>query len=115
MVIILTTNYTVWLIAGETDFTHATQDRDHGAPTSQRTSFGPTDYGTPQYSSSSYSDSSQSSYHYPIPELSMQPPMRWVYEWQDPHWYAMLLQEWQTTSAWTGQTWQDFKAELLQR
>jgi hypothetical protein len=27
----------------------------------------------------------------------------------------MLLQEWQTTSSWTGQTWQDFKAELLQR
>jgi hypothetical protein len=76
--------------------------------------FGVTDYGTPEYSSSSYSESSNP-YHYPVPELNMQPPMRWVYEWQDPHWYNMILQEWQTTSAWTGQTWQEFKAELLQR
>ena len=25
----------------------------------------------------------------------------------------MLVQEWETTSAWTGQSWQDYKAELL--
>jgi protein-disulfide isomerase-like protein with CxxC motif len=25
----------------------------------------------------------------------------------------MLLQQWQTIAAWTGQTWQDYKAELL--
>jgi hypothetical protein len=43
----------------------------------------------------------------------MQPPTRWVYEWEDPHLYNMLLQQWQTTAAWTGQTWQDYKAELL--
>jgi hypothetical protein len=36
-----------------------------------------------------------------------------VYEWEDPHFYNMLLQQWQTTAAWTGQTWQDYKAELL--
>jgi hypothetical protein len=111
---VLSTNYTIWLIVGETQFTHATQDADHGAPASQRMPFGVTDYGTPEYSSSSYSESSNP-YHYPVPELNMQPPMRWVYEWQDPHWYNMILQEWQTTSAWTGQTWQEFKAELLQR
>jgi hypothetical protein len=44
---------------------------------------------------------------------STQPPTRWVYEWEDPHFYNMLLQQWQTTAAWTGQTWQDYKAELL--
>jgi uncharacterized membrane protein YgcG len=115
MFITVGTNYTIWLIAGETEFTHTTQDTDHGVPGSQRTTVRPSDYATPQHSSSSYSESSQSSYHYPIPDLSMQPPTRWVYEWQDPHWYNMLLQEWQTTSSWTGQTWQDFKAELLQR
>jgi hypothetical protein len=25
----------------------------------------------------------------------------------------MLIQQWETTAAWTGQTWQDYKAELL--
>ena len=75
----MSTNYDIWLIAGETQFTHATQDTDHGAPQSQRRTVGPTDYGTPQYSSSSYSDSSQS-FHYPIPDISMQSPTRWVYE-----------------------------------
>jgi hypothetical protein len=25
----------------------------------------------------------------------------------------MLLQQWETTAAWTGQTWQYYKAELL--
>jgi hypothetical protein len=67
---------------------------------------------TPQYSSSSYSDTSQS-FHYPRPDINMKPPTRWVYEWEDPHFYNMLLQQWQTTAAWTGQTWQDYKAELL--
>ncbi|XP_039822551.1 uncharacterized protein LOC120684729 [Panicum virgatum] len=54
---------------GETQFTHATQDTDHGAPQSQRRTIGPTDYDTPQYSSSSYSDTSQS-FHYLIPDIS---------------------------------------------
>ena len=92
----MSTNYDIWLIAGETQFTHATQDTDHGAPQSQRTG-GPTDNDTPQYSSSSYSDS-RHSFHYPIPDISMQPPTRWVYEWEDLHFYTMLVQEWQTTS-----------------
>jgi hypothetical protein len=43
----------------------------------------------------------------------MQPPTRWVYEWQDPYFYTMLVCEWQTTWLWTGQTLQDYKAELL--
>jgi hypothetical protein len=30
----------------------------------------------------------------------------------DPHFYNMLVSEWQTTSAWTGLTWQQYKAEL---
>jgi hypothetical protein len=36
-----------------------------------------------------------------------------VYEWEDPQFYAMLIQQWETTSAWMGQTWQDYKDELL--
>jgi len=56
---------------------------------------------------------SRHSFHYPIPDISMQSPTRWVYEWEDPHFYTMLVQEWQTTSAWTDQTWQQYKAELL--
>ena len=43
----------------------------------------------------------------------MQPPTKWVYEWEDPHFYTMLVQEMEKTSAWTGQTWQDYKAEML--
>jgi hypothetical protein len=85
---------------------------EHGAPESQRRTVGPTDYDTPQYSSSSYNDTSQS-FHYPRLDINMKPPTRWVYEWEDPHFYNMLLQQWQTTAAWTGQTWQDYKAELL--
>ena len=77
--LIMSTNYYIWLIAGETQFTHATQDTDHGAPQSQRRTGGPTDNDTPQYSSSSHSDSMHS-FHYHIPDISMQPPTRWVYE-----------------------------------
>jgi hypothetical protein len=62
----------------------------------------------------------QSTYHYPIPEMkpptrwmSVQSPTRWVYEWEDPQFYTMLVQEWETTLAWTDQTLQDYKAELL--
>jgi hypothetical protein len=43
----------------------------------------------------------------------MRPETRWVYEWEDPHFYTMLIQEWQTTASWTGYTWQDYKANLL--
>ena len=102
------------MIAGETQFTHATQDTNHGQPESQRRTYSPTDYGTPQYSSSSYSDTSQPTYTYPIPDVTGQPQTRWVYEWEDPNFYNMLVEEWETTAAWTGQTWLDYKAALLQ-
>jgi hypothetical protein len=39
--------------------------------------------------------------------------MTWVYELEEPHFYNMLVSEWQTTSAWTGLTWQQYKGELL--
>jgi hypothetical protein len=37
----------------------------------------------------------------------------WVYECEDHHFYTMLFRQWQTTAGWTGQTWQDYKVELL--
>jgi hypothetical protein len=111
------TDYTSYahFFAGETHFTHATQDSDHGQPSSQRTTFGPTDYNTPQYSSSSYGDTSPYNQYYPVPDVRTQAPMQWVFEWEDPHFYEMLVTEWETTAAWTGQSWQDFKSELLSR
>jgi hypothetical protein len=88
------------LIAGETDFTHATQDPDYGAPKSERRMFGHglTDYESPLYSSSSYNGTSRSSIYH-ISDINMQPPMRRVYEWEDPRFYTMLLHAWETTSA----------------
>jgi hypothetical protein len=50
---------------------------------------------------------------YPIPDINAQPQTTWVYEWEDPDFYNMLVGEWQTTSAWTGLTWQQYKGELL--
>jgi protein-disulfide isomerase-like protein with CxxC motif len=47
--------------------------------------------------------------------MTMQTQTRWVYEWEDPNFYNMLVQEWETTAAWTGQTWQDYKAALLRQ
>jgi hypothetical protein len=109
-----TIDYKLWFIVGETEFTHATQDRDHGQSKSQRRTVGPTDYNTPQYSSSSYSvsDTSQSSL-YPMPDISMQPPTRWVYEWEDPHFYTMLFQQWQTKIVWTGPLGESEKSERI--
>jgi hypothetical protein len=44
----MTNNFDFLLIAGETNFTHATQDHGHGAPKLQRRTVGrgPTDYDT---------------------------------------------------------------------
>jgi hypothetical protein len=36
-----------------------------------------------------------------------------VYEWEDPDFYNMLVSECQTTSVWTGLTWQQYKGEFL--
>ena len=108
---------------GEDDFTHAIQDQDHGAPSSQRTSHAEHDkqqglyYGAPQDSSSSYSGSTFSSGYprceYTRPQISDCPPVTWVYEWQEPKWYAQLYAQWQTTVQWTGESWHDYKATLL--
>ena len=104
MFLTICTNYDLWLTVGETQFTHATQDRDHGAPQSQRRTVGASQFD---------SDTSQSRSFYPIPDINAQAQTTWVYEWEDPHFYNMLVSEWQTTSAWTGLTWQQYKAELL--
>ena len=103
---------------GESQFSHATQDQDHGAPSSPRHIThgghdGPQDSAS--YSSSYGMESSSGSYpyHYPAPNAHSEPPIHWVYEWQDPEFYATLQGQWSTTSAWTGQTWAEFKAELL--
>jgi hypothetical protein len=29
-----------------------------------------------------------------LDDINMQPPTRLVYEWEDPHFYNMLLQQW---------------------
>ncbi|XP_066162205.1 uncharacterized protein [Oryza sativa Japonica Group] len=108
---------------GEGDFTHATQDQDHGAPSSQRTTIAPGVRQQQQFSdiqqdsSSSFSASSFESgyptYVYNRPQASDYPATTWVYEWQEPQWYAQLYAQWQTTSSWTGQSWEEYKAGLL--
>ena len=104
-------------------FTHATQDQDHGVPTSHREVTGPdvgTQHGYVGYSETEESSSSSTlfginvpSYDYQIPDAQTQPPVRWVHEWIDQEFYEMLYSEWQTTAHWTGQTWHEYKAELL--
>jgi hypothetical protein len=64
MFLTICANYDPWLTVGETEFTYATQDRDHGAPESQRRTVGASQYD-PTYSSSSHSDTSQSRSFYP--------------------------------------------------
>lgn len=98
-------------------YTHVTQDQDHGMPTSQRI---PSDKGKEP------ADSSESStqwtgdvplpgpYHYNIPDAHNQTPTRWVYEWVEPELYTMLYHDWQTTAEWTHLTWQQYKAQQLQ-
>jgi hypothetical protein len=39
--------------------------------------------------------------------------VQWMYEWESPKFYSMLVSEWQSTAAWTGQTWDDYKANLM--
>jgi hypothetical protein len=72
MFLTICTNYDPWLTEGETEFTHATQDRDHGAPGLQRRTVGASQYD-PAHSSSSHSDTSQSRSFYPIPDINAQP------------------------------------------
>lgn len=95
------------LFAGETEFTHATQDEDHGAPQSQRTNVmegargkgRKYHYGTylsPQESDTSFDATSESSHdyhHYMLPNPSTEQTPTWVYEWQDPGFYDMLFSQ----------------------
>jgi hypothetical protein len=78
-------------------FTHCTQDRDHGAPISPR---------IPSHTANAPADSSGSSSHeiddVPIPDpytshvpdIQSQLPIRWVYEWIDSELYNMCYQDW---------------------
>ena len=73
---------------GETDFTHATQDRDHGAPSSQRRPLGPYDAeddGSSTSVSSTYSYPSAPSYVWPLQPHPKAVPPRPLYGY--PHMY----------------------------
>jgi hypothetical protein len=97
-------------------FTHCTQDVDHGVPTSPR---------IPVSEANAPVDSSGSSfewtddllilgpYTYRIPDIHSQQPTQWVYQWVDPELYNMCYQDWQSTAEWTNFTWQEHKAYLL--
>jgi hypothetical protein len=41
--------------------------------------------------------------NYLIGEVTQQ-LMRWVYQWEDPEYYQMLVESWSTTSTWTDYT-----------
>ena len=76
-------------------------------------------YLSPQHSTSSINTASGSSYAHghddylaPDPSSIVQ-EVQWVYEWENPEFYNMLVSQWQTTAAWTGQTWEEYKAALL--
>jgi hypothetical protein len=116
----------------EADFTHATQHRDHGASSSQIITMiaSPRQRGREggrqhhlalRRSTSSIQSGSESSssYAHGYPEYLAPDPstvvhdVRWVYEWESPEFYSMLVFEWQTTTAYTGQTWDDYKASLI--
>jgi hypothetical protein len=62
---------------------------------------------------------SSSSYAHGYPEYLAPDPstvvhvVQWVYEWKSLKFYSMLVSEWQTTAAWTGQMRDDYKASLM--
>jgi hypothetical protein len=39
--------------------------------------------------------------------------VQWVYEWENPEFYSMLVSEWQIIATWTGQSWEEYKVSLL--
>jgi hypothetical protein len=101
-------------LPGEADFTHATQDTDYGAPSSQRiTMTGPPrgrgrgHHLSPRQSSSSIQEGSESSGSYAhgyleylaLDSSTVVHDMQWVYEWESSKFYSMLVFEWQTTTA----------------
>jgi hypothetical protein len=98
--------------SGEADFTLATQDTDHSAPSSQMITItaSPRGWckggGRQHHLSMSQSDSSiqsgsesSSSYTYGYPEYLAPDPstvvhdVQWVYEWENPEFYSMLVSE----------------------
>jgi hypothetical protein len=118
--------------SGEDDFTHVTQDRDHGASSSQRITmttssrqrgrgWGRQHHLAPTRSTSSIQSSSEDSssyaHGYPkylAPDLStVVHEVQWVYEWESIKFYSMLVSECQTTSTWIEQTWDDYKTSLM--
>jgi hypothetical protein len=97
---------------GETDFTHATQDRDHGAPSSQRITVttsprrrgrggGRQHHLVSRSSTSSIQSGSESFSSYAHGYLKYLAPdpstvvhdVQWVYEWESPKFYSMLVSE----------------------
>jgi hypothetical protein len=82
-------------------FTHCTQDENHGVPTSSR---------IPVSEANALIDSSDSSsqwiddvsvpgpYTYHIPDIHNQQPTRWIYEWVDLKLYNMCYQDWRCTA-----------------
>jgi hypothetical protein len=120
------------IVPGEANFTHTTQDIDHGASSSQRITM----TASPRerhrgggrqhhlslrqnnFSMQSGSESSPSYVHgyptYLAPDPStVVHDVQWVYEWESLKFYSMLISEWQTTSAWMRQIWDDYKASLI--
>jgi GTP cyclohydrolase I len=39
--------------------------------------------------------------------------VQWINEYENPEFYNMLVQQWQTTAAWTRQTWEEYNVQLL--
>jgi hypothetical protein len=97
-------------------FTHCTQNEDHGVPTLARIPV--SEANAPVDSSSS---SSQWINDFPIPvpytyhilDINSQQPTWWVYEWIDPELYSICYQDWQNTVKWANFTLQEYKAHLL--
>jgi hypothetical protein len=78
-------------------FTHCTQDQDHGGPASPRISSHTAN--TPVDSSASSSHwiddvPITSPYKYHIPDIQSQQTTRWIYEWIETEFYNMCYQDW---------------------
>jgi hypothetical protein len=74
---------------------------------------------SPAHSSSSMHTGGDLSYAHGYSEYLAPDPftiihdVQWVYEWENPDFYTMLVSEWQTTAAWMSQTWEEYKVSLL--
>jgi hypothetical protein len=97
-------------------FTHCTQNEDHGIPTSPRIPVSETNAPVDSSGSSSkWIDNLPilGPYTYHILDIHSQQPSRWIYEWVDPELYNMCCQDWKSTAEWTNFIWQEHKAHLL--